>query len=98
MDFVTVRELRGESARIWEKLDQGEEIVLTRNGKPFAVLVSTRPEEVEETVRAIRAERLGSRLRHLQGHALERGLDQIREEEIAAEIAASRQERHAGGR
>jgi hypothetical protein len=39
MDFVTVRELRSESAKIWAKLEAGEEMAITRNGKPFAILV-----------------------------------------------------------
>jgi prevent-host-death family protein len=50
MDFVTVRELRAESAKVWAKIEAGEEVVITRNGKPFALLLNTKPEELESTV------------------------------------------------
>jgi len=44
MDFVSARELRAESAKVWAKVEAGEDVVITRNGKPFAVLVNTSPE------------------------------------------------------
>jgi antitoxin (DNA-binding transcriptional repressor) of toxin-antitoxin stability system len=99
MDFVTVRELRSESAKVWEKLEAGEEMVITRNGKPFAILVQTEPAEVEDTLRAIRAERFATTVRKIRRHAAEAGLDRMTMEEIDAEIAAVREERRdASGR
>lgn len=93
MDFVTVRELRAESGKVWEKIEAGEEIVITRNGKPFALLVHTEPARLEETLRAIRAARFGAALDALRRHAREQGLDKMTMEEIDAEIAAARRER-----
>lgn len=93
MDFVTARELRAESAKVWEKLEAGEEIVVTRNGKPFAVLVHTEPQEVEATLRAIRAERFAATVRKMQQQAVAQGLDKMTMDEIDAEIAAMRKER-----
>lgn len=95
MDYVTVRELRAESGKIWERIGAGEEIVVTRNGKPFALLLHTEPSEVEAALRAYRAARFGAVLDHIQAYAKARGLDRITEEEIEAEIAASRKERRA---
>ena len=95
MDYVTVRELRAESGKIWERIDAGEEIVVTRNGKPFALLLHTEPNEVEEALRVHRAARFGAVLDHIQAYAKARGLDRITEAEIEAEIAASRKERRA---
>jgi prevent-host-death family protein len=97
MDFVTVRELRAESAKVWEKLEAGEEVVITRNGKPFALLVHTEPGQVEQTLRAIRAERFAATVRKMQQHAANRGLDKMTQEEINAEIALARKERMAAG-
>lgn len=93
MDFVTARELRAESARVWEKLEAGEEIVITRNGKPFAVLVHTEPQDLEATLRALRAERFFCNVRRMQRQAVERGLDKLTMDEIDAEIEAARKER-----
>ncbi len=95
MDYVTVRELRAESGKIWERIGAGEEIVVTRNGKPFALLLHTEPNEVEEALRVHRAARFGAVLDHIQAYAKAKGLDRITEEEIEAEIAASRKERRA---
>ncbi|MGQ0619687.1 MAG: type II toxin-antitoxin system Phd/YefM family antitoxin [Panacagrimonas sp.] len=100
MDFVTVRELRAESGKVWEKLAAGQEIVITRNGKPFAIMAPTEPAEVEGNLRALRAARFGAALRAMQRHAVETGLDKMTLDEINAEIAAARQERRkreAGG-
>lgn len=93
MDFVTVRELRAESGKVWEKIEAGEEIVVTRNGKPFALLVHTEPAQLEGTLRAIRAARFGAAVEAIQRHAREQGLDKMTMEEIDAEIAAARRER-----
>lgn len=100
MDFVTVRELRTESAKIWDKIEAGEEMVITRNGKPFAVLVHTRPDQLEQTLRAIRDARFQAALDETRRIAREHGLDRMSMEEIDAEIALARKERRerlAGG-
>ena len=52
MDYVTVRELREKSGEIWQRVEAGEEFVVTRNGKPFALLVHTEPAAVEDKLRA----------------------------------------------
>jgi prevent-host-death family protein len=92
MDFVTVRELRAESGKVWDKIAAGEEIVITRNGKPFAIMAPTQPSEVEDKLRALRAAGFGAALRELQRHAVKAGLDKMTLKEINAEIAAARKE------
>ena len=44
MDFISVRELRGQSAAVWEALGAQRHMVVTSNGKPIAFLVATSPE------------------------------------------------------
>lgn len=100
MDFVTVRELRTDSARVWDKIAAGEEFVITRNGTPFAIMAPTKPSEVESNLRALRGARFGAALREMQRHAAKTGLDKMTLKEINAEIAAARKEireREAGG-
>ena len=79
MDFVTVRELRTDSARLWDKMEAGEDFVITCKGKPFAIMVPTLPTEVEANLRVLRATALG--------------LDTMTMEEINAEIALARKEK-----
>lgn len=97
MDFVSARELRAESAKVWAKVEAGEDVVITRNGKPFAVLVNTSPEGLEATLRAVRGERFAATVRKLQENAVQQGLDKMTQAEIDAEIMATRQARNAGG-
>ena len=93
MDFVTTKELRAESGKVWAKLEAGEDIVITRNGKPFALLVHTEAASLEDNLRAIRAERFAENVRKLQQRSVEQGLDKMSSEEIDAEIALMRKER-----
>lgn len=92
MDYVTVRELREKSGEIWQRVDAGEEFVVTRNGKPFALLVHTEPADVEEHLRAMRAARFGALVRRIQQGAVASGAAGLTEEEIQAEIEAARRE------
>lgn len=93
MDFVTVRELRAESGRVWERIAAGEEIVLTRNGKPFALLLPTEPADLETVLRAHRAARLGAAVRRLRDQARARGTARLSGGAIQAEIDAVRRQR-----
>ena len=93
MDFVTTKELRAESGKIWAKLEAGEDVVITRNGKPFALMVHTEPARLEDDLRAIRAERFAENVRKIQQRSVEQGLDNMTMEEINAEIGLTRKER-----
>lgn len=97
MDYVTVRELREQSGKVWDRVEGGEEIVVTRNGKPFALLLHTEPSEVEATLRAHRAARFGAVLRQIQAQAVKSGASALTDEDILQEIAAARAERSAAG-
>ena len=92
MEFVTVGELRTDSARIWEQIAAGKEFVITRNGTPFALLVPTQPSEVESNLRALRQARFGAALKEMHLHAAATGLDKMTLEDINAEIAAARKD------
>lgn len=95
MDYVTVRELRDKSGEIWQRVERGEEFVVTRNGKPFALLVRTEPQAVEECVRALRLSRMAELVRAIQADAQASGASLLTDEEIQAEIDAARRERRA---
>jgi prevent-host-death family protein len=96
MDYVTVRELREKSGEIWQRVEAGEELVVTRNGKPFALLLHTEPGEVEATLRAHRAARLGAVVARMQARARETGSSRLGDEDIQAEIAAVRKKQRRG--
>lgn len=62
MDFVTVGQMRTDSTSVWEKIAAGEELVILRKGKPIAIMVATRPCEIEDKLRALRAARFAAAL------------------------------------
>lgn len=95
MDYVTVRELREKSGAVWQRIEAGEEIVVTRNGKPFAVLLHTQPSEVEAVVRAHRAARFGAVIQRLQEQARASGANRLTAKEIQGEIDAVRRKRRS---
>jgi prevent-host-death family protein len=92
MDYVTVRELREKSGEIWQRVEAGEEFVVTRNGKPFALLVHTEPAAVEDKLRALRLQAFGRAWDALSRQARESGAAELTDADIQAEIDAARQE------
>jgi antitoxin (DNA-binding transcriptional repressor) of toxin-antitoxin stability system len=91
MDFVTTKELRAESGKVWAKIEAGEEIVITRNGKPFALMTATQPNRVEEDIKLIRRAHAVAAVDKMRAQAKASGLDQMTLEEINAEISAVRE-------
>ena len=50
MNFYSVRELRTESKRVWADLNSGNEVVLTNNGKPSALMINIPEGSFDEVV------------------------------------------------
>jgi prevent-host-death family protein len=98
VDYVTVRDLREKSGDIWQRVDMGEEFVVTRNGKPIALLVPVEPAQVEGRLRALRASAFGDLLHRIQRGAQRGQTPVMSEEEINAEIAVARAERALAAR
>lgn len=92
MDFIAVRDLRVRPGEVWRRLRQERELILTSSGRPFALLVSAE-EDVEETLAAVRQARAQIAVSKMRQSATARGLDTPTDDEIRAEIQASRRER-----
>ena len=54
MNFYSVRDLRTASKGVWNELSHGEEVVLTNNGKPSALMIDIPDGQFEEIVQAVR--------------------------------------------
>ncbi len=93
MKFVTIRELRSKTASIRRDLAQAREIVLTANGRPFAVMTPVSAETVEEEIQAIRRARTRAVVEGLRAAAKTAGVDTLTMEDIDAEIEAVRRAR-----
>lgn len=95
MKFVSVRDIRGSTAQLWRDLEQEQDLVVTNNGKPVAILSATDGASLERALNDIRRCRADGALRQIQRDAARRRLDKLSIEEIDAEIQASRKRRRA---
>ena len=93
MKFITVRDIRTSPARIWKQLPEAQEMVITNNGKPIALLTPLSDETLEETLSAVRRARAVNAVHQMRRLARERGLDEMNEDDVQAEIDAARHER-----
>jgi antitoxin (DNA-binding transcriptional repressor) of toxin-antitoxin stability system len=93
MEFVSIRDLRTRPADIWAKLRQQQDLILTANGKPIAILAGVDETQIEETLVALHRARAQAALSRLRKDVAARGLDRLSMDEIDAEIADARTER-----
>ncbi|MDR0446448.1 MAG: prevent-host-death protein [Oscillospiraceae bacterium] len=93
MKFVTAGDLRASAQDIWGELDIEDEIIVTDNGKPTALVVGITENNFEETLRLIRQARLMREISTMREEASERGY--LSDEEIDAEIQAYRKEKRS---
>ena len=93
MDFVSVRELRTQPADVWKRLAEEHALILTRNGKPFAILTETSPTALEHDLQALRAARFGRAVDAVRRRAAEAGAEELPADEIDALIREVRDER-----
>lgn len=92
MKFLSTRDLRNRPGFVRE-LAQKEDLVLTVNGKPIAMLLGVEEGELEETARAIRQARAQRALSRMRREAAKRGLDKISPSAVEAQIRAVRSKR-----
>jgi antitoxin (DNA-binding transcriptional repressor) of toxin-antitoxin stability system len=92
MRFISVRDLNTKPKEIWSKI-KDEEVVITSNGKPIALLSGVTEENLEKTVRAIRRSRALIALEEMQKRSIELGLDKLTDSQIESEIRAARKSR-----
>ena len=93
MKFITVRDLRTTPAKIWKELPSEQEIVITNNGHPIALLTPLSDDNLEESLKAVRQARAINAVNKLQSESIKSGRIKITETEINAEIAATRKNR-----
>jgi antitoxin (DNA-binding transcriptional repressor) of toxin-antitoxin stability system len=93
MKFLSVRDLRGKSAKVWKELPEVKEMIVTSNGRPIAILASIGESNVEESLAAFRQARAIAAVGALQRRSVEQGTDRMSSGEIDEEIRAVREKR-----
>jgi len=95
MKFISIRDLRSNTARLRKDLEEEREVVVTANGRPFALMTRVEPDSVEEEILAIRRARARMAIERMRAQAKARGLDKMTMAEIDAVIADVRRKRRA---
>ncbi len=93
MRFVTIRDLRGRPGEVWTKLSREQDLVLTSNGKPIAILSAVSEETLEASLIALRQARAIAAVEAMQSQSATAGTDKLALDEINTEIAATRKTR-----
>lgn len=95
MDSVSVRDFGTQPGKVWEKLARQHELVVTRDGKPFAVLTETSSTSLYADPDSLPGARFGQVLEAAWEASKQAGTSEMSMEAIIAEIAAARRDNQA---
>jgi len=93
MDFISIREFRIQPGKVWKKLAKDHQLVVTRNGKPFAILTETSPAGLETDLQDLRRARFGKALAAFRAEAKKSGLNKLSLDQINNIIREARDAR-----
>ena len=89
MNYLAIKDLK-KTRMVREMLDNERELVLTCDGRPFAMLVGISPDSVEESLKEVRRALFSAAVSRIRRKTAG---NTVSEEEIEKEISASRKER-----
>ena len=93
MKFLSVRDLKTKSSKVWKELEGQKEMIVTSNGRPIALLSSVNENNLEQVLTAFRRARAKNAVASIQYESTQKGTDKKSMDEINAEIGAVRSKR-----
>ena len=90
MKFMSTREFRVNTGQMRRGLDRDEEVVLTANGRPFAIVSAVSPDVFDQELRAIRSARAKVALDRIRESAAQAGTADLSVAEVDAVVAETR--------
>lgn len=93
MRLISLGDLRTKSEEEWRRLTVEDDVVVTSEGDPIAILTPVKRGRLEESLAALQRARAVAALREIQHRSAEQGLDTLTDQDIEAEIAAVRRNR-----
>ena len=88
MNFYSVRDLRTDAKSMWADLNSGDEVVITNNGKPSALMIDIPEGNFDEIVQAVRQAKAIIALNSMRRKAAKSGF--LSDPEIEAIIEEAR--------
>lgn len=92
MRYLSSRDLRNTPGILKDQV-RDEDLVLTANGRPVAVVIGVDDGDIEETLALIRQARAARAVSRMRRDAAERGADKLTDADVEREIRAARAER-----
>jgi antitoxin (DNA-binding transcriptional repressor) of toxin-antitoxin stability system len=93
MKFISIRDLRNDTAGLRRDLQADREIAVTANGRPIAIMTRVDPDTVEEEILAIRRARARAALSRMRDRARSEGLDRLTMDQIDDIVSRARRDR-----
>ena len=84
MKFISSKELRNNPAELWKSINK-EEVIITVNGKPKAIVIEAE-NDIEEQLKTIRKAQAEVALVKLRSYSVKQGLNKLTEDDIENEI------------
>ena len=95
MRFISVRQMRQNSAELWKQLREDAEIILTSNGKPIAVMAGVDEKNVEKFILACRKAKAVIAMEEMQQTSIKAGTDKMSMAEIEVVVGQVRKSRES---
>ena len=92
MKFVTVRDFRTKPAKIWKDLPVEQEMVITNNGKPIALLTPLSDENLEDTLKSVRSARAINAVKNMQQISIANQNTKLNDKDINDIISETRKQ------
>ena len=94
MKFATIRDFRINASAVFNQLEEEQqEVVVTKRGKPIALLISVHQDQLETVLKEVRRIRFEEALKRSWANAKAQGTESLPMEKINAEIKKARQEK-----
>ena len=90
MNFYSIRELRIKSKKMWTDLKNDNEVIITNNGKPSAIMINIPEGNFDEVIQAVRQAKAMIALNNMRKRAVAEGFKT--DEEIELLINEARNE------
>ena len=90
MKFVTVRDFRTYPKKIWDELKTVQEMIITNNGKPVALLTPLMEVDLEDTIKAMRQAKAKMAVEKMRSISVKKGNSKLSAKELDKQIEAVR--------
>jgi prevent-host-death family protein len=90
MQFVPVRDFRIKPGEVWKKLEKEDNLIITSNGRPKALMIKINEDTLDESITVLRRAKSIMALERLHRTSVSTGLSKMTPREIGEEIKGAR--------